>query len=258
MESLSIARLDSISLALFAGDAPTNTQFEVIDLTAFVEWYWLKAAGHNLPDVDAIGTLQGVQRALRGRRESWVDSIAPRAGFIRVRRKHSDTENIAWLSFLAAFSRAAHAAGLAKSTSNQLAGVAKEMEDNIHWHSQRTRSGILIFVSREGMFEFAVVDSGVGVLASLRRAREFTDVVDHGTALQIAIGTGNSRFGTTVGRGWGFADLTVGIANQNAVVRFRSGDHLLELDGSDHGPLRSRRVQRASGTGFLITTRVRA
>ena len=256
MDSISIKRLDEISLALFAdvtpepGAAPTAQQ-----LTPFVEWHWLKAAGHELPQLQAASRLAGLQRALRAR-HAWTDANNPRAGFIRVRRAQTDAQNLDWVSFLFGFSRAARNSGLSKPMASQLTGVVKEMEDNVHWHSEQPRSGLVAYLSHDSMFEFVVADAGRGVLASLRSAPEFSSLNDHGTALEVAIGTGSSRFGSDTGRGWGFNDLTVGVANANSLIRLRSGDHLLELDGISGNQITARRFQRAHGAGFLIALQV--
>jgi hypothetical protein len=257
MEFISIERLDEISVALFADVAPGLQSSGTADtLTPFVEWHWLKAAGHRLPPLNGKERLASVQRALHQTRTVWSDGKNPRAGFIRVRRDHTDVQNLGWVSFLLGFSRAARNSGLSKALSNQLTGVVKEMEDNIHWHSGRSRSGLVAYLSRESMFEFVVLDTGKGVLASLKEASEFSSLQDHGAALEIAIGNGNSRFGAGASRGWGFSDLTVGVANANSRIRFRSGDHLLELDGTSASEIGARRLQRAHGKGFLIAVQV--
>jgi len=257
VEIISIDRLDEISVALFADTSPTLKEDQTTgELIPFVEWHWLKTAGHNLPALGAMHGLARLQRALHDRRAVWADEIDPRAGFIRVRREHTDVENLRWISFLSGFGRAARSAGLSKAMASQLTGVVKEMEDNIHWHSKRHRSGLIAYVSHESIFEFVVVDSGQGVLASLKSAPEFSYLRDHGTALEIAIGTGHSRFGAGSGRGWGFNDLVVGVANANSRIRLRSGDHLLELNGVSGGEISARRMQRARGEGFLIAVQV--
>jgi hypothetical protein len=257
MDLISIERLDEISVELFADALPKLESIQAADeLIPFVEWHWLKAAGHGLPLLRAAHRLAGAQRALRQSRAVWSDAMNPKAGFIRVRRDQTDVQNLDWISFLFGFSRAARGSGLSKATANQLTGVVKEMEDNIHWHSARRRSGLVAYLSHESMFEFVVVDSGRGVLASLRDAAEFSYLKDHGTALEIAIGTGNSRFGIGTGRGWGFNDLVVGVANANSLIRLRSGDHLLELDGLSGSEICTRLLPRAHGNGFLIAIQV--
>jgi hypothetical protein len=212
-----------------------------------------------MPELRAVHRLANLRRALHQPRTSWwLDDAKRTAGFIRVRRPHTDVENPSWLQFLLAFKRAARESGLNKALASQLTGVAKEMEDNIHFHSGRPRSGLVAFLCHDSMFEFIVLDSGRGVLASLREAPEFAYLNDYGTALEIAIGQGNSRFGSRAGRGWGFNDLTVGVANANSRIRLRSGDHLLELDGTSPSEIDARRVQRAHGKGFLIAVQVHA
>jgi len=257
MGAISIERLDEISVSLFASAVPVLENSQSADeLVPFVEWHWLKAAGHDLPGLRATDRLTGLQRALRQGHTTWSDTHSRTAGFIRVRREQMDVENSSWISFLFGLSRAARNSGINKASANQLSGVVKEMEDNIHWHSRRRRSGLVAYVIHESMFEFVVVDTGQGVLASLASAPEFSNLRDHGTALEIAIGTGNSRFGSGARRGWGFNDLVVGVANANSRIRFRTGDHLLEIDGHSGSEIVTRRLQRARGVGFLIAVQV--
>jgi hypothetical protein len=106
------------------------------------------------------------------------------------------------------------------------------------------------------MFEFVVLDRGIGVLSSLRKAPEFSGLADHGTALQLAVSDGKSGYGSGTDHGKGFCDLTVGVGNSNALIRFRSGNYLLQLDGRGPGEIVTRCVQRAGGNGFLVAVQV--
>jgi hypothetical protein len=76
-----------------------------------------------------------------------------------------------------------------------------------------------------------------------------------GQALGLAVQAGKSRYGSSSGHGMGFNRLLLGLADQHALLRFRSGDSLLELDGTGQGAMSSRVAQRAFGAGFLIAVR---
>ena len=257
METLTLDRLDALTLGMFAGVPLPVEDLSVQELVPFVEWSWVQdsisGASRRL---HATGRIVQLQRELRSGNALSTLMRNSATGFARVRRQKGDTEDGGWLGFLTAFSRAAQACGLDKTLASQLTGVVKEMEDNVHAHSGRPLSGVVAFVSHETKFEFVVYDLGMGVLESLRQAPEFSNLTDHGTALQLAVSDGKSRHGTGTGHGRGFSDLTVGVANSNALVRFRSGDSLLELDGRGRGPIATRCVQRAGGRGFLIAVQV--
>jgi hypothetical protein len=258
MHSLTDEVLDEISVGLFGGVPAPLEDFATAALIPFAEWHWLRASGHQLPALHAGGRLSAFVAAARQGLAIWADSISPRCGFVRVMRQQTDTEHAAWLQFLSGFTRAAENSGLAHGIAVQFAGVVGEMEDNVHTHSQNVRSGRVAYLAGDGAFEFVVLDRGVGVLASLRQSDEFSHLRDHGEALETATTTGASRFGSDSGRGWGFSDLITGIANSNAHARFRSGDHLLRLDGIGAGQPASALAQRALGIGFLISIRVQA
>lgn len=256
MEHLTLDRLDTLTLGIFAGVNSVHGELTVRDLVPFAEWIWVQDSARPARRLHATGPLLQLQRELRSGNALSTAQWNSAIGFVRVRRQPGDTENAGWLGFLRMFERAAVRSSLDKTLASQLAGVVKEMEDNVHAHSGRASSGIVAFLGHETKFEFVVVDRGIGVLESLSQAREFSNLMDHGTALRLAVSTGTSRFGMHTGHGLGFSDLTVGVANSNALVRFRSGDFLLELDGRGSGQISTRCVQRATGRGFLIAVQV--
>ena len=254
MEDLTIEGLDYVSRQLAAGIDARSPATSVSRLLPFAEWVWLQGAGHRLTNLVVRERLEGLRRAMGSSDVLWTKNSLP-AGLIRIRRRPADTNDAAWMQFLFAFERGALAAGLTGPLSSQLTGVVQEMEENVHHHSEAPRSGAVAFLSHPASFEFVVYDLGRGVLASLREAPEFADLGDHGTALELATSDGKSRYGSGSGRGWGFNDLVVGIANSNARIRFRSGDHLLEIDGS-RAPPSTKIAQRASGRGFMVAVEV--
>ena len=105
----------------------------------------------------------------------------------------------------------AEAAGFSTPVAQSLAAAIRELESNIHEHSERPASGILAFQSRPSLFEFVVADSGVGVLATLREAEEFSNLTDHGLAMHAALQQNVSRHGRSSGHGNGFRDLFLGL-----------------------------------------------
>jgi hypothetical protein len=256
VEVLTIERLDLLTLAMFADMELPRVNFTVGELVPLVEWAWLGEATSAAGTLRGVGSIAALQHELRSGQVLSTLTMGAPAAFIRLRRQQQDTENGGWLRFLTMFDHAARDAGLNKTLARQLTGVVKEMEDNVHLHSGCSSSGLVAFARHTGMFELVVLDRGIGVLESLRQAPEFSSLTDHGTALQLAVSDGKSRFGTAAGRGMGFSDLTVGVANANALIRLRSGDYLLKLDGRGQGDITPECVQRAGGRGFLIAVQV--
>lgn len=233
-------------------------EFVTADLTAYLEWYWLRAAGHHLGSLIRTPPFEHLHLQLKSDRESWRSDTGPMMGFLRVRRNHTDTNYLVWVQFRYELQRALTNSGFGEQWAKQIVGAIGELEDNIHTHSDATQTGLLAYRVNEAVLECIVLDLGIGVLASLRQCDDFGFLKDHGTALQIALTDGNSRYGRGSGRGWGFHDLFVGLVNSNAQLRFRSGDHLLSIEG-DHPDLAAAVIrQRAYGTGLMIAIRATA
>jgi hypothetical protein len=115
--------------------------------------------------------------------------------------------------FLMAARKSAEAVGFPGATAQSLAAAIREMESNVHEHSERASTGIIVFQARPSDFEFVVADAGIGILATLREALEFRHLSDHGQALHAALQEGVSRYGRSADRGNGFRDLFRGLAD---------------------------------------------
>jgi hypothetical protein len=61
----------------------------------------------------------------------------------------------------------------------------------------------------------------------LQRCALYSDLRDHGKALQAALNDGTSRFGADSNRGHGFQPIFIGLLNLYGFLRFRSGDQAL-------------------------------
>jgi hypothetical protein len=132
------------------------------------------------------------------------------------------------------------------------------MHSNILEHSGAPDTGLLAFSSSPNFFEFAVADSGMGVLDSLRACPAYANLNDHGEALRLAQTEGVSRYGMNTGRGMGFRPLFVGLANLAASIRFRSGSAALVIDGTNPATIPTRIQQKPLIRGFLLSVCCRA
>jgi hypothetical protein len=207
--------------------------------------------------LDAI-TQRDLRTALASKQNIWMDERR-RRGFIRTLfDPRVETDDVHRNRFFIAARSAAETAGLPMTVAQSLAAALREMESNIHEHSDAAASGILAFQARPGSFEFVAADSGAGILATLREADEFADLTDHGRAIHLALQEDVSRYGRRSGHGNGFRDLFLGLAHLNADLRFRSGDHALLISGPQPELKTAHLAQKSSFKGFLAAVRCEA
>jgi hypothetical protein len=187
--------------------------------------------------------------------DQWICPRSKKLGFIRtIWDPSGDTPE--WDAFRYQMQRAAEAAGFPGSIPAKLVGAIGELESNLHEHSEAAHTGIVAFQAISGGFEFVVADRGIGVLKSLRSCEEHANLHDGGKALSLALTDGVSRFGKAAGRGLGFRQIFVGLANLNSTLRFRSDDHALTIDGYNPKLPMSRVGQRPSIDGFFTSVSV--
>jgi hypothetical protein len=227
--------LDGLAFAAAHGriDARGVTYF-ADDLGPLLEWVQL-AAGGLLPRPDrapwlALNGLSGLHAAIEGPRGHWVSPEGGWLGVFKTRLDGMKNEG-PWNAFKIAAHKAALAGGFQSRSASQLGGAFGEIHDNVSEHSGAPDTGLAVFRVRQGHFEFAVADRGVGVLESLRSNPEYASLADHGGALQLALTDGVSRFGSASQRGTGFRQLFKGLAHHNGSLRFRTGDHALAMKG---------------------------
>ena len=200
-------------------------------------------------------TQRDLRTALASKQNLWLDE-GRRRGFMRtVFDPRIEAGDVHRNRFLIAARSAAEITGLPKTIAQSLAAALREMESNIHEHSEAASSGILAFQARPESFEFVAADSGAGVLATLREAEEFADLTDHGLAMHAALQENVSRHGRGSGHGNGFRDLFLGLAHLNADLRFRSGDHALLIGGPQPELKSARLAQKSPFKGFLAAVR---
>ncbi|MBM3269153.1 MAG: hypothetical protein FJZ01_16050 [Candidatus Sericytochromatia bacterium] len=203
----------------------------------------------------ALGGLSGFAAAMNNDQTLWLQDDGS-MGFVRTRTARPGYST-AWNSFRYAADRAAVASGFAKSDAAKFIGALTELHDNVDEHSGRPKSGLVGFQGRTGEFEMVVADRGVGVLESLRSGPDYRDLKDSGSALELALTEGVSRYGANSGRGLGYRPIFVGLANHNGCLRFRSGDHALVIDGR-FSLMTARVAPKATMAGFLASVVVSA
>ena len=91
------------------------------------------------------------------------------------------------------------------------------------------------------------------MLQSLNTASTYAGLTDYGKALTLALTDGVSRFDDATDRGYGFRPLFTGLANLHGMLRFRSGDHALTIDGQQLGTIPAKLAKKISINGFFAS-----
>jgi anti-sigma regulatory factor (Ser/Thr protein kinase) len=262
-EPLTYSGLDGLAFAaerdLLPGPSG-NHQFLVEGLGPFLEYLLLARAGllsrpEQTPWLQ-LGATASLYRALSSHRHLWICPKTRRAGVYRTYARRPGDQT-SWIQFCLAAQHAANSEGFVRAVAAQLVGAIGEMESNIYEHSEKPATGIIAFKATAGVFEFVVADCGIGVLRSLRTWVEYAELTDHGEALRLALTDGVSRFGRRSGRGYGFRPLFTGLANLNGMLRFRSGDHALTINGQNFGEIPMRLAKKTNMEGFLASVSCR-
>jgi hypothetical protein len=176
-----------------------------------------------------------------------------RVGFILTNRDPHADDQTHWVAFCRKAQEVAELS-LPKSVAQGMVGAMREIEENIHVHSERSFDGVVGYRGTGNEFEFAVADSGIGLLNSLKKSSDYAQLADSGSAIKIALADGHSRLRhLNPGRGYGFHDLFVGLANLNGELRFRSGDHALVINGASPSLMTARLSQKVDIGGFLVS-----
>ena len=109
-----------------------------------------------------------------------------------------------------------------------LTGAVIEMVDNIWLHSETPHPGLLAYQIRRRKFAFSVIDTGIGMLASLKKNPSLRYLSSSMEAIGKAVEPGVSRFEN--GGGMGFPSLFHALASLWGTARVRSGEAALLLD----------------------------
>jgi anti-sigma regulatory factor (Ser/Thr protein kinase) len=255
-QPLTFPALDGIAFAASRGRLGSEAPKHVVtELGPLVEWMHLSAAGLlPMPAVSPwlkLATLEPLCLAATNGTNYCASQKGERFGVFKYGTSAA-AEQERWRSFQLASHKAALAAGFPSQIASQLIGALGEIHDNVLEHSEAAGTEIVTFRANPALFEFAVADHGVGVLASLKTNPEHGHLRDHGEALQHALTDGVSRFGQTSNRGTGFSQLFKGLATLNGSLRFRSGDHALSIDGKSPTLMNAVTAMKPAVSGFVV------
>lgn len=162
------------------------------------------------------------------------------------------SDSLAWTAFVHRSRAGAAAAGFTPVHSAKLVAAIGEIYGNVIDHSGNVPSGYVAYRATPRQFEFVIGDRGVGVLESLRSNPQYAALTDSGSALELALQKGVSRY-SNGDHGFGFVPLFVGLANISRVMRFRSGNHARIITRSREGEISSATRERASCPGFFCS-----
>lgn len=118
--------------------------------------------------------------------------------------------------------------GFSSQLSRALTGAVIEMVDNVWLHSETHHAGLLAYQIRRRKLAFSVLDTGIGMLNSLRKNPKFQYLTSSMDALGKAIEPGVSRFDTS--GGMGYPSLLHALASLWGTARIRSGEAALVID----------------------------
>jgi hypothetical protein len=255
-ESLSFSALDGIAFAASRGRLGAVPVFAADELGPLVEMVQLARAGLlPLPTSAPWLRLNGSEALLRAALDGTDEWVSPRGGGTGFMKCSVPESNPRKVAFKVEAHKSALSAGFSAQTVSRLMGAMGEIADNVLEHSGAASTGFILFDARPGSFEFAVADAGVGVLSSLQSNPEYAYLADEGDALRCALTDGESRFGKAAQRGTGFSTLFKSLANMNASLRFRSGDHALSIAGSSPTLVVAHVARKPRAKGFLTSVR---
>ncbi|HZT43189.1 MAG TPA: hypothetical protein VFA07_13550 [Chthonomonadaceae bacterium] len=143
----------------------------------------------------------------------------------------------AWSLFEDRFRRSLIDSGFSSRLAQALAGAFHEMTDNVAQHSEkntRTANGVAGYFVCQQWMTFSVADVGRGVLKSLHDNPNWRHLTNSKDALLAAVNEYASRRGDF--HGDGFKEVHKALAGLNGLLRFRSGDGVLHMDGRS-GPI---------------------
>lgn len=209
-----------------------------------------------VPQCPVLRSLKDALSPASNLRGAYFSDSAAAYGFIATGRdidKLESVEELHWVGFRQKAQQAAERC-LPKAVAHGLIGAMTELEENVHLHSGRHADGMVGFRGHTDEFEFVVADSGLGMLASLRRSPDYQHVVDTGAALRLALEDGQSRLShLEPGHGYGFRDLFRNLAKLNGSLRFRSDDQTITMEGIGAERDKSELRQKAKLQGFAAS-----
>jgi hypothetical protein len=141
--------------------------------------------------------------------------------------------------------------GLPRAAAAQAVSALGELDSNVFRHSGDKSSGLIAYEVCPSFVGIYASDQGCGVLSSLKQNPAYASVEDEGEAISLALREGVSS-STDKGRGMGFRPIFVGLAAHCGLLRFRSGNAMLEMNGYGESRPTQEIKERAPVVGFHV------
>lgn len=172
-------------------------------------------------------------------------------------RNANDLQTEEWQAFTIRFARSARGVGLHKVLAVGLRGALQEMADNAVLHAGTDAPTLVGYRVLDGFAQFCVADVGIGVLNSLRSCPDFGGLRFDNEAIKEALRDGVSRLGRNKG-GMGFRHVFKALAEQWGILRFRSGEGCITMDGTGLDADATTEESLPRLPGFQVTVSCRA
>jgi len=256
-QSLTFAGVDGLAFAAERAKRPfvPKGMFVATDIGPFLELFHLSQDGTVPPLPTAFwfsaGNCAELLAALGADVPFWACPRTESAGILKV--SDGRTDEATWLSFVSTAQKAAIKVGFSRAVALQLVAALEELVDNVEVHSRRKDTGYAAFRAAGNRFDFVVSDRGIGALKSFRECKEFSALLDHGDALQLALTDGYSRYGSGTQHGNGFRPLFTGLSNLSGSLRFRTGDHALTINGRNPRSIPWTKASKPKISGFFAS-----
>ena len=139
-----------------------------------------------------------------------------------------------WIMFQDRFHRSMVRNGFGTSMARALSMAMVEMADNVTQHSgptdRKQSDGIVGYHVEKDCMSFSIADIGRGILQSLWTNPKWASIASSQQALESAVLRRATRRLEHL-QGNGYYDLLLALADLNGILRFRSGDASLNIDG---------------------------
>jgi hypothetical protein len=137
-----------------------------------------------------------------------------------------------WSEYLIRFRQSVKSVGFDLEKAKGIATALGEMADNATLHSNAPVGVLVGYQVIDGACVCCVADVGDGVLKSLTSHEAYRHIKTHKEAVRLALRSGVTRFGPGQG-GFGFYQVFKALAAMSGTLRFRSGEGIVTMDGTD-------------------------
>lgn len=187
-----------------------------------------------------------------GRQKPPPRTITPESQEFYVLEGDDPTTSDFWNEFLVRFRQSVKSVGFDLEKAKGIAAALGEMADNATLHSNATVGVLAGYQVIDGACVCCVADVGDGVLKSLSSHEAYRHVRTHKEAVRLALRSGVTRFGPGQG-GLGFYRVFKALAAMSGTLRFRSGEGIVTMDGTDFDADKGEEGYVTFRPGFQIT-----